>query len=628
MNKTTARPNQLDHAETPSLLRLLHRWFRARANPLYLLIYLAVIVGITVYGDPNPNQINDDIANTLFALLFFVGPFSDAYMYKDRRRNRYLAFWSPFTIGFSGLAAQYLTSEQRQPHETSHFSLTPFKLRNRINKAYSAFHGDPKALELVKKVKLFEKEQKRISKEQQLQNKRTQKTKKVDEKAARNREKAQAKLDKKNAIRSKRIEASRQHMDAIHLFNRWLRGQRNPIYGILNIALIYFLVQQRGWELAGYATLYIIVVLPLQLTSDGQMSDMRNFKRDSLQFGSFFTLGFAGVIAQYVTRDGSIPHQKSLSNPITLFTSLIDKERRAAIEAIRLEKRVIKKQNQRTLNEIVNFFNGIPGTHNNLSYEKLNQLCKTELFKERNSPEWDSFWMGPLGKQIHGKEIRFFLKILKDEYKPVKFGTEFSVKDSLKNNNFEILKKNYDRVPLVAKQLTDEYEQKLAAKHAQKLQQEKRDKEVRQAIQRNELPELRIRTRNLPIPRAPQNAWDFENICRDWLEAWGETNATVTQQSADGGVDVVSDHCVAQVKFYANGKVGRPELQQLAGAAIPFGDGHLLFFAYNGYTDQAITYAEEISMCLFDFNAHTMRFDQQNSHAIDLVKQLAQLHIP
>ena len=189
------------------------------------------------------------------------------------------------------------------------FSLTPFKLRNRINKAYPAFHGDPKALELVKKVKLFEKEQKRISKEQQLQNKRTQKTKKVDEKAARNRKKAQSKLDKKNAIRSKRIEASRQHMDAIHLFNRWLRGQRNPIYGILNIALIYFLVQQRGWELAGYATLYIIVVLPLQLTSDGQMSDMRNFKRDSLQVGSFFTLGFAGVIALFVTRDGSIPHQ-------------------------------------------------------------------------------------------------------------------------------------------------------------------------------------------------------------------------------------------------------------------------------------------------------------------------------
>jgi hypothetical protein len=355
---------------------------------------------------------------------------------------------------------------------------------------------------------------------------------------------------------------------------------------------------------------------------------MRNFKRDSLQVGSFFTLGFAGVIAQYVTRDGSIPHQKSLSNPITFFTSLIDKERRVAIEAIRLEKRVIKKQNQRTLDEIVNFFNGIPGTHNNLSYEKLNQLCKTELFKERNSPEWNSFWMGPLGKQIHGKEIHFYLNVLKDEYKPVKFGTEFSVKDSLKNNNFEILKKNYDRVPLVAKQLTDKYEQKLADKRAQKLQQEKRNKEVRQAIERNELPELRVRTRNLPIPRAPQNAWDFENICRDWLEAWGETNATVTQQSADGGVDVVSDHCVAQVKFYANGKVGRPELQQLAGAAIPFGDGHLLFFAYNGYTDQAITYAEEISMCLFDFNAHTLRFDQKNSHAIDLVKQLAQLHIP
>ena len=424
MNKTTARPNRSEPEQKPSLLRLSHRWFRARANPLYLLLFITFIAGLIYFGDEQQRNSYEDNANTLLAFFYLAIPFSDAFMFKDRRRHPALGILALFTLGLSGAIAQYLTSEQRFPHEASHFSLTPFNMRKRINKAYPAFRGDPKALELVKKVKLFEKEQKRLSKAQRLQEKQTQKTKKAseraaskkaktDEKTASQKEKTQAKLDKKNDIRSKRIEVSNQHMDAIHLFNRWLRGRRNPIYGILSIALIYFLVQQRGWELTGYITLYIIAVLPLQLTSDGHMSELRNFSSGSVEAGSFFTLGLAGVITQYMTRDGSIPHQKSLSNPITLFTSLIDRKRRTAIEEIRLEKKTIKKQNRRTLDEILNFFNGIPGTHNNLSYAKLNQLCKTELFMERNSPEWDSFWMGPLGKQVHEKEIHFYLKILK-----------------------------------------------------------------------------------------------------------------------------------------------------------------------------------------------------------------------
>ena len=126
----------------------------------------------------------------------------------------------------------------------------------------------------------------------------------------------------------------------------------------------------------------------------------------------------------------------------------------------------------------------------------------------------------------------------------------------------------------------------------------------------------------------PQNAWDFENICRDWLEAWGDTNVQVTQRSGDGGIDVYSDHCVAQVKFYADQPVGRIELQQLKGASALYGDPEVVFFAYNGYTDHAIRYAEEVSMCLFDFHAHLGTFNSRNSHANELIKALAHSHLP
>lgn len=153
-----------------------------------------------------------------------------------------------------------------------------------------------------------------------------------------------------------------------------------------------------------------------------------------------------------------------------------------------------------------------------------------------------------------------------------------------------------------------------------------RHQALAKALANRQLPQLRIQQLNLPIPRIPSNPTDFEYIARDWLEAWGDTNVYVTVQSGDAGIDVVSDHCVAQVKFYSGKFVGRPEIQSLKGAAHTTG-GHPLFFAYcNGYTQEAIRWADLAEVCLFTFNAHSLTFDPTNGHAVGLVEALAAYH--
>ena len=114
-------------------------------------------------------------------------------------------------------------------------------------------------------------------------------------------------------------------MNAVELFNRWLRSRRNPIYGILYLGIIYLITQQRGWSLVGYIAFFIIVIFPVILVSDNHMGHIRNFEDDVVPGISLLTLGISGVITQYTTRDGSIPLQKSLANLSTFFSSLLDK---------------------------------------------------------------------------------------------------------------------------------------------------------------------------------------------------------------------------------------------------------------------------------------------------------------
>jgi len=99
----------------------------------------------------------------------------------------------------------------------------------------------------------------------------------------------------------------------------------------------------------------------------------------------------------------------------------------------------------------------------------------------------------------------------------------------------------------------------------------------------------------------PENAYDFEFIAACWMKYWGIFDAQVTQASGDGGVDVVSSRFAAQVKFYSNAKVGRPEIQQLYGAALGMAL-EPLFFAYSsGYSNEALEWAKAVGVGCFTF---------------------------
>lgn len=94
-----------------------------------------------------------------------------------------------------------------------------------------------------------------------------------------------------------------------------------------------------------------------------------------------------------------------------------------------------------------------------------------------------------------------------------------------------------------------------------------------------------------------QNA---ERLAVEHMVALGYKDATATVGGADRGLDAVSEahRVAAQVKHYAV-PVGRPEVQQLVGAAAQFGER--LFYALSGFTRAAQEYAAEADVALFRY---------------------------
>jgi hypothetical protein len=107
-----------------------------------------------------------------------------------------------------------------------------------------------------------------------------------------------------------------------------------------------------------------------------------------------------------------------------------------------------------------------------------------------------------------------------------------------------------------------------------------------------------------PELRLIRTAADAELVAAEWMRWMGFVDAKCTPPGPDGGLDVVATHGVAQVKLYGR-PIGRPDLQQLYGAAL---GEPCLFFAAEGYTDEAVAWAETAEMALF-------RFDRQGEPA-------------
>jgi len=132
---------------------------------------------------------------------------------------------------------------------------------------------------------------------------------------------------------------------------------------------------------------------------------------------------------------------------------------------------------------------------------------------------------------------------------------------------------------------------------------------------------LRISANQLPLPRVAKNADDFELLVSQWMIAWGHDDAMKSQRVGDSGIDVSGEHFVAQVKFFADSPVGRPDVQNLKGAASVFTDVWVLFFAFaNGYTREATEWATSTNIALFAFNVDTLTFDAVNSTAESFIE--------
>ncbi len=91
-----------------------------------------------------------------------------------------------------------------------------------------------------------------------------------------------------------------------------------------------------------------------------------------------------------------------------------------------------------------------------------------------------------------------------------------------------------------------------------------------------------------------------ERVMAECMRKLGFPDAAVTAGGADGGIDIAASAAAAQVK-YQTAKVGRPQVQQLRGAA---GDRLPVFFALTsaGYSSSAREWAGANGVALFTYD--------------------------
>lgn len=105
-----------------------------------------------------------------------------------------------------------------------------------------------------------------------------------------------------------------------------------------------------------------------------------------------------------------------------------------------------------------------------------------------------------------------------------------------------------------------------------------------------------------PLPRllgqeiSPSNA---EYLCKNFMLFMGAEGAEVTRGSKDGGLDIVSDDFVAQVK-HLHTKTGVKALRELLGASVST-KKIPVFFSKNGFTAEARDFAIENHMLIYSY---------------------------
>lgn len=142
----------------------------------------------------------------------------------------------------------------------------------------------------------------------------------------------------------------------------------------------------------------------------------------------------------------------------------------------------------------------------------------------------------------------------------------------------------------------------------------------------DDFPEKSASDRRPPPTRIPADPWDAEVLVAEWMHWAGFSKTRLTSGGADGGIDVVSRHAVAQVK-YTSSAVSRPKIQQLDGIAARAGK-QALFFSKAGYSRAAAEWANEARMALFVFDGDAIRaFNLHAQEVMDEASGTAPLHL-
>jgi hypothetical protein len=101
-----------------------------------------------------------------------------------------------------------------------------------------------------------------------------------------------------------------------------------------------------------------------------------------------------------------------------------------------------------------------------------------------------------------------------------------------------------------------------------------------------------------------------EELCAEWLRRRGDSSAAVTQDGADGGLDIRSNKYVGQVKNY-RGTVPVQAIREIHGIAAAE-NRKAIFFTSGRYTKAAVDFAESVDMPLITYNALSSDFKGAN----------------
>jgi hypothetical protein len=110
-----------------------------------------------------------------------------------------------------------------------------------------------------------------------------------------------------------------------------------------------------------------------------------------------------------------------------------------------------------------------------------------------------------------------------------------------------------------------------------------------------------------------------EELCAQWMRHLGATDAKKTRTSADGGIDVISEKYVAQVKNFS-GTVPVESVRELVGVGLVH-ERIPLFFTSGTYPTGAIEFANKGGVALFVYSAENGTLRPVNAKAKQLFSE-------